>query len=534
MQVDSTIKLIYVDLFCGAGGTSTGVERAKYQNTKCAKVIACINHDKNAILSHAANHPDTLHFTEDIRTLNLASLINHIALMRQKYPNALLVLWASLECTNFSKAKGGLARDADSRTLAESLYRYIQAIDPDYIQIENVEEFMSWGPLDEKGKPISKLTGIDYVKWINTVKDYLYDFDYKILNAADYGARTSRKRYFGIFAKIGLPIVFPEQTHAKTPKGNLKKWKAVKDVLELEDTGNSIFSRKKPLVDKTLFRIHAGLIKFVAGGKDNFLAKYYSGNPESMVQSIDSPAPTIRTKDCVAYISAYYGTGDNVSSINSPSPVVRTKDALAYVVPQFIDQQFGNSKPVSFDQPLGAITANPKYNLVTPFIMDTAFNNIGSDLKDPSGVITANRKWHYLVNPQYNDKGRSINEACFTLIARMDKAAPSITTVETDTTDLPGFIKVYADKVIYEIYDTDSPALIAIKEFMALYGIRDIKMRMLKILELLQIMGFPIDYKLIGTQAEMKKYIGNAVETTMAKVLCEALVGKLVEMELAA
>ena len=570
---------MYVDLFCGAGGTSTGVERAESEDVKCARVIACVNHDKNAILSHAANHPDTLHFTEDIRTLDLTDLINHIAIMRFKYPNALLVLWASLECTNFSRAKGGLPRDADSRTLAESLYRYIQAIDPDYIQIENVEEFMSWGPLDDKGKPISKLAGSDYIQWVESVKDYLYDFDYRVLNAANYGAYTSRKRYFGIFAKYGLPIVFPEQTHAKIVKGDLKKWKAVKDVLELSDSGTSIFGRKKPLVDATNWRIHAGLVKFVAGGKDKWILKYNSINGKTGKHnppSIDEPSPVVSCQSRIGivsanFISAYYGSGDNVSSVDSPSPVIRTKDHLALVKPQFIDQQFGNSKPSGIDTPIGTLTSNPKYNLVSckqfivnsfsgggqhsdlehpsstimsvpkqnlispKWLMDTNFGNVGSSLDDPSNVITANRKWHYLINPQYKNTGRGIADPCFTLIARMDKAPPSLTTIETGiTTDLPDFIKIEGNTVAYEIYENDTPATVAIKEFMALYGIRDIKMRMLKIPELLQIMGFPVTYKLIGTKAEQKKYIGNAVETTMAKALCEALVWKLVEKELAA
>jgi len=575
MKIDTSIKLIYVDLFCGAGGTSTGVEKASHDLAKCARVIACINHDKNAILSHAANHPDTLHFTEDIRTLDLTALIAHIALMRIMYPNALLVLWASLECTNFSKAKGGLPRDADSRTLAESLYRYIQAIDPDYIQIENVEEFMSWGPLDEKGKPISKLAGTDYIQWVESVKDYLYDYDYRVLNAANYGAYTSRKRFFGIFAKIGLPIVFPEPTHAKNPTNGLKKWKAVKDVLELADVGRSIFGRKKPLVEATDWRIHAGLVKFVAGGKEAWLLKYNSTSSKGIHNppSIDEPSPVISCQNRLGivstdFISAYYGNGDNVSSIHLPAPTLSTKDRLAVVrpvyllnyqyksgatglnepcptlltkdkyalvKPQFIDQQFGNGKPATIEGPIGTITAVPKYNLVTPkWIMDTNFSNIGSGLNEPSNVITANRKWQYLVNPQYKNAGRGLNDPCFTLIARMDKAPPSIINVETETADLPEFIKISGNVVTYGIYESDSPAMVAIKEFMALYGIRDIKMRMLKIPELLQIMGFPVTYKLIGTKAEQKKYIGNAVETTMAKVMCEALVWKLVEMEIAA
>lgn len=200
------MKLLYIDLFCGAGGTSTGVENARYEGRQCAKVIGCVNHDANAIASHAANHPDALHFTEDIRTLELSPLTDHIAEMRQQYPDAFVVLWASLECTNFSKAKGGQPRDADSRTLAEHLFRYIEAINPDYIQIENVEEFMSWGDLDESGKPISKDAGRMYQQWVSNVCGYGYRFAHRILNSADYGAYTTRRRFFGIFAKGSLPI----------------------------------------------------------------------------------------------------------------------------------------------------------------------------------------------------------------------------------------------------------------------------------------------------------------------------------------
>lgn len=184
------MKLLYIDLFCGAGGTSTGVNLARVNGQECARVIACVNHDAKAIASHASNHPDAMHFTEDIRTLGLTPLVEHLKKCRTMNPDAFVVLWASLECTNFSKAKGGQPRDADSRTLAEHLFRYIEAIDPDYIQIENVEEFMSWGDVDENGKPISMDKGKAYCRWIRNVKKYGYDFAHRILNAADFGAST--------------------------------------------------------------------------------------------------------------------------------------------------------------------------------------------------------------------------------------------------------------------------------------------------------------------------------------------------------
>ena len=211
----SDIELFVIDLFCGAGGLSEGVEEARLDGNRCAKVVCCVNHDKNAILSHDANIPDALHFIEDIRTLELSPISTIVERIRQLYPDAMIMLHASLECTNFSKAKGGQPRDADSRTLAEHLFRYIDVIAPDYIQIENVEEFMSWGDMDENGKPISMDKGRLYQKWVRNVKKYGYNFEHRILNAADFGAYTTRKRFFGIFAKKSLPIVFPEPTPCK-------------------------------------------------------------------------------------------------------------------------------------------------------------------------------------------------------------------------------------------------------------------------------------------------------------------------------
>lgn len=524
-------RLLYIDLFCGAGGTSTGVNTARLHGRRCAEVIACVNHDANAIASHKANHPRALHFTEDIRTLELAPLRKHVARCRKKHPEALVVLWASLECTNFSKAKGGQPRDADSRTLAEHLFRYIDSLQPDYIQIENVVEFMSWGDLDSEGKPVSRDRGRFYLRWINNVCRRGYYFAHRVLNAADFGAYTSRKRFFGIFAKEKLPMAFPEQTHSRNGGnglfGGLRKWKPVSDVLDFEDEGTSIFGRKKPLAENTMKRIYEGLVKFVAGGKESFLVKYnsmngktgkyvppsiespcptiavqqrlavakvnflskqYGGNPEGKNIPVDGPAGTITTVDHHAFVSVHYGNGFN-TSCESPAATLTTKDRMALVQVRFLDMQYGNGTPASVDTCAGAVTTNPKHKLVTV-------------------------KRHFLMNPQFNSVGSDVDAPCFTLIARMDKRPPFLVTTETG-------------EMAVEIYATDSPMTVKIKELMAMYCIEDIKMRMLKISELKLITGLPEDYVLIGTQSERKKFIGNAVEVNMARKLCEALCEEL-------
>ena len=527
------IKLLYIDLFCGAGGTSTGVEKATFHGDKCAKVIACVNHDANAIASHAANHPDALHYTEDIRTLELSPLVAHTERLRRLHPDAYLVLWASLECTNFSKAKGGMPRDADSRTLAEHLFRYIEALRPDYIQIENVEEFMSWGDMDEKGHPISKDKGKSYVRWVNNVCKYGYYFDWRILNAADYGAYTSRKRFFGQFALHGLPIAFPKATHAKCPAkyehslfpaDNMQPWKPVREVLDLNDEGESIFGRKKPLVEKTLDRIYAGLIKFVAGGKDAFIVKYNSVNGKTgkyVAPGIDEPCPTVATQNRlgmakVRFLSKYYGGKDHNETIEEPAGTVTTKDHHA-----FVSVHYGNGFNTSVDAPAPTLTTKDRFGLVTSTFIANEYSGGGqiSDIEQPCPAVLTTPKQkvvsaQYIMNPySFKSDGGSIDKPCFTLIARMDKMPPYLVSTK--------------EGIAIEVYDTDSPATIQIKEFMALYGIADIRMRMLRIPELKRIMGFPEDYTLIGTQAEQKKFIGNAVEVNMARVLCEALCKKL-------
>lgn len=542
------MKFLVVDLFCGAGGTTTGFEKAVDENgNRVAKVIACVNHDPKAIESHWKNHPEVIHFEEDIRTLDLTELISIVKIQRALHPEAKLILWASLECTNFSKAKGGQPRDADSRTLADHLERYIIAISPDYVQIENVVEFMAWGPLDAKGKPVSSKNGVDWLRWRKEICALGYNDDWKELNSADFGAYTSRNRLFGVFAKIGLPYTWPEPTHSKTPsKGTLfstlKKWKAVKEVLDLEHTGESIFNRKKPLVDNTLERIYAGMIKFVAGmNQKEFISKYYSGNPSDKNISIEGPAGTITTIDSQAlvqmnflmyyngkdaktgimrsassvedpsrtitaqrspnlvYLSNYYGSGSNVKSIEGPSNTIIGADvhAITFLDPlpvKWIDRQFGNgTKYSSIENPIGTILSVPKMSLVS-----------------------ADRDHGFIMNPGWiKGNNSSIENPCPVIIARQDKTPLYLIKMES------------AGSMAIPIYADDSEVMIRIKEFMVLFGIADIKMRMLSVNELLRIQGFPKGYHLSGNQSDQKKFIGNSVHPAVVTAWILSMNNKL-------
>jgi len=420
-------NLYWIDLFAGAGGVSTGIHLAG------SKVLACVNHDVNAIKSHAENHPNAVHFTEDIKdfsvVLKLKKLIEDL---RIKEPDAIIAIWASLECTNYSKAKGGQARDADSRSLANHMFMYLKHLNPDYFWVENVREFMSWGPLDENGKPISRDKGINYIKWINKVKKFGFRYEAKLLNSANYGAFQARERLFIQFAKKDYPIAWPEQTHTKdkliNPLFPMLRWNPVREVLDLQDEGKSIFARKKPLVDNTINVIIKGIVKAMEENESTILFKYY-------------------------------GNGDNLNSINKPAGTLTTKDRFAKI--QIIFNQYKNSSITSIGKPLGTVTTNPKANLVS-----------------------------FIMNPSHGGHTTSIDKPSPVIIARQDK----------------------------------SPLYI-IRALMDEYNIVDIKKRMLTITELKRIQGFPVDYKLIGTKTEQKKFIGNAVEVNQAK----AIVAKNIE-----
>jgi DNA (cytosine-5)-methyltransferase 1 len=654
------IQFIVIDLFCGFGGTTHGYTAAKVQDRDTALVVACVNHDWKAIQSHWLNNPEVEHFNEDItklygqivsgllfRSSEFIRLKRLVDLYRAFYPNAKVVLWASLECTNFSNAKGGMARDADSRTLANHLDRYIRVLEPDYVKIENVVEFMSWGPLTSKvvkgedgypcsevrfavdatgklkpiwhGVPESTKNGQDWLRWREDICSLGFRDEWKELNSANYGAYTSRNRLFGIFAKAGLPIAWPEPTHAKNPNGmgnpksepiqglfaeyngshELKRWMPVKEVLDFADEGESIFTRKKPLSDNTLERIYAGLVKFVAKGDTAFISKYFSGKPSDKNIPVSGPAGTVKTVDCQAlvqteflvkynslhkngsynppsidepcpvistqnrlylaqpefiiqrnggdptaklvnlegpartltstggnqelvrpeFLTHYYSGGGQTSSIDIPCPTVTAMDGKALVQPEyFIEKQYSKSQNQSVENPAGTIMPTDKHRLVTtePFIMPTNYDNGTKSVQEPAPTITASRRHHYLINPAWGGNPGRIEEPCCVIVARQDKVPLY-------------FVQVEHGPVSIAVYENDSPVAIRIKQFMAAFGLVDIKMRMLRVPELLRIQGFPENYKMVGNQSDQKKFIGNSVVPHVVKAWAEAIGMKLTE-----
>ena len=271
-----------IDCFAGGGGASVGIEMALGRGVDIA-----INHDPEAIRMHKTNHPGTLHLTEDIFRVDLPKYVKgrHVALM-----------WASPDCTSHSKAKGGKPRNSGLRILPWAVYKHAKVILPDVIIMENVEEIQQWGPLDAQGYPIKEKKGEEYTRFIGKMKNLGYEFDSRELVAADYGAPTTRKRWYAIFRRDGKPIIWPEPTHNKGGTDGLKKWRAVAEILDFSDLGKSIFGRKKPLADNTMKRIARGLQKFVFENPEPFIVQVNHGGDNFRGQNIHEPMPTITQK----------------------------------------------------------------------------------------------------------------------------------------------------------------------------------------------------------------------------------------------
>ena len=515
-----TKEMIWGDLLAGAGGVTTGALAVKG-----ILVAWALNHSKEAIFTHQVNHPNTEHFHANLNEMDVTKLCRVDG------------LFAGLECTNFSNAKGGLSRDADSRMLAYELTRYILHCRPKYIMIENVREFLDWGPLrikedkakstkkysvlavDKKGKyvfiPIKERKKEYYNKWIEHVKGLGYiNYEYRMLNSADYGSFTSRRRYFGIFSLPGHPISFPQQTHHKDGINGFKKWRACKSKIDLKSTGESMFGRKfntnlakhvrKPLVKRSINRIINGMKKHCPDMLQ-YIIKYY-GEGGGQNSAINTPLDTITTKDRHAlvtlekeqFISEHFWGVDPSQKINQPLNVITCKESKQLVTiekQQFINQCWGNDyNHTNIKEPLKTITTTNKHQLVTVekqqflgqyYGRDNAHQNIKEPLRtittwNSHRLITV-EKQQFISTYFENSKTHSLKKLLGTITTQPKHA---LTTVMTN------------------------------EDF-------DIKVRFLTPEELGGITGFPKNYAWYGSKRLQVWMIGNAVPIPMAKALIE-------------
>lgn len=362
---EEVIKMddLIIDCFAGGGGASVGIEMALGRHVDIA-----INHDPEAIRMHEVNHPDTIHLTEDIFKVDLQKYVK-----RRK----VALMWASPDCTSHSKAKGGQPRKSGLRILPWAVYKHAKQILPEVIIMENVEEIQQWGPLDEKGHPIKERQGEDYKKFITAMKSLGYAFDSRELVAANYGAPTTRKRWYAIFRRDRKDIVWPEQTHFKDSE---PKWKQCGDFIDWSDLGKSIFDRKKPLAEATQKRIANGIRKYVIENpkpyiveNDDavaFLIQYHGEQKagESRGQLLSEPIKTIDTSNryglVTAFITKYYKTGIG-QGCDEPLHTITTSSGHFGLVSAFLIKYYGSGGSCqTIDRPLDTITTKDRFGLV--------------------------------------------------------------------------------------------------------------------------------------------------------------------------
>ena len=246
------MKIVCIDLFCGAGGTSTGLVEAARELGLEVELIA-INHWPIAIATHRANYPWARHICARLDQVRPRDIV----------PDGRVhLLIAGPECTHHSKARGGRPVDDQKRVPAWAILPWLGELYVDNLIIENVPEFRSWAPLGAKGKPLPSRKGETYQAFLQSIRAHGYSVNEAIICCADYGDATTRKRLFIQATRRGVPS-FPSPTHSPEA-GSLftKPWRPARSVIDWTLIGESIFGRKKPLVAKTLRRIAAGMRQF--------------------------------------------------------------------------------------------------------------------------------------------------------------------------------------------------------------------------------------------------------------------------------
>ena len=367
---------VTIDCFAGGGGVGNGGENAW---GRC--FTYAINHDPNAIAMHAINHPYTQHFTEDIMRVNLGKYL--------KWGQRVSFMWASPDCTSHSNAKGNKPIEKGLRILPMGVWRMCKQIlkatgrVPEVIMMENVKEIQKWGPLDKHNRPIKAREGEYYNKFIRLMKAFGYEFEFRILVAADFGAHTTRERWYAQFRCDGRPITWPEQTHSKIATKGMKPWEPISQDIDFTDLGSSIFTRKIPLKDKTLSRIAAGIKKFVVDDTNRFilpdklaapfLIQYHSETVKGEVrgQSLKDPIQTIDTSNRYAlitcFLSKFYKTGTG-QTINEPIHTITTSPGHFALVSAFLIKYYGHGIGQSLNEPIGTIVTKDRFGLVLVII----------------------------------------------------------------------------------------------------------------------------------------------------------------------
>ncbi|WP_353429289.1 DNA cytosine methyltransferase [Paracoccus denitrificans] len=394
---------LIIDSFAGGGGASTGIEMALGRSPDVA-----INHSAKALALHAANHPETLHLDSNIWD------VEPLAVTKGRHVG---LLWASPDCKHFSKAKGGAPRDRNIRDLAWVVVKWAEDAKPDVICMENVEEFVTWGPLDNDGQPIKELAGLTFELWVKRLKKAGYRVQWRELRACDYGAPTIRKRWFLIARRDGRPIVWPKPTHGdpkskEVRKGKLLPWVGAHTCIDwslpcpsIFDTSAEVMAKHglravRPLAKNTMARVARGMGRYVIEAKSPFVVNLtHGGRVENAAEPFRTITGAHRGEKAIVVPSmmSLKGTDRRDSPITAPHPTVLAGGGHSVLVAPSIQRFNGGATGQDLRDPMATVTANSwikkpggaaPLGMLAPYLAVNTTGHPGGAASDPLATVT--------------------------------------------------------------------------------------------------------------------------------------------------
>lgn len=532
------------DLFCGAGGTALGAEQAG------ARIRFALNHWQVAVDTHSANFPLAKHVNS---RLDMCS--------PSECPRIDL-LFASPECTHHSRARGGKPTSDQQRAGAWDVMKWVEHHRPSFVVIENVREFTDWGPIGDHGRPLEKFRGRFFQAWVSAIESAGYRVEFQLLNAANFGAATSRERLFVIARKGTRAIHWPDPTHGKKVGGefpgmSLLPWRAAAEVIDWSIELPSVFARKIPLRDKTLARIEAGLRRFVgpfvatmrgtgdvsstaqdadrplgtitAGGRHHAIAvpfavqTSHTGTTGRARYDLDlkQPLRTVGTRQefgvAVPLIASTHFGGQYAPSSAGPCPTIRCRNgallAVPFMVPYRGERDGQQPRSHSAAEPFPTITTQPGGALCVPFLAEVNHGGIDprvNSVNAPIGAVTSKR-------------GSAVVAPLVLSYYSNGKAMPTSNPLGTITTNdrFALMLTAAGDADFSGRTDGERSLLATMREL----GVLDIGFRMLANHELSAAQGFTDEYIFHGNKSDVTRQIGNSVSPPVAKAITQALAG---------
>lgn len=521
----STAGLI-VDSFAGGGGASLGIERALGRPVDLA-----INHDADAIAMHAANHIHTAHLSRDMWKIEPLEATGGASVD---------LLWASPDCKHFSRAKGSKPVEKRIRGLAWVVVKWARDVRPAMICLENVREFEDWGPLTADQRPCAQRKGLTFRRFVGSLRSLGYKVEWRVLDAADFGAATHRRRLFLIARSDDCAIVWPLPTHGP---GRAFAWRGAHEIIDWSLPCPSIFARARPLADATLRRIARGLRRYVFECPKPFIVSGYGERPGQKPRaiSINDPLPAVVATAKHSLVTPFIspithsvraGEEPRSHSLEDPLRTVTAahRGEFALATP-FLTKWHEGSVGASVEQPVPTITANsfikrPGGNvpigIVAPHLQQFFGGMVGKDARAPVPTVTSID--HNALAAAFLTKfyGTSTGASLFDPAPTATSQGNHIAEVRAfllkwygscaDGQDMFGPLGTATSKDRFGLVTVDGEE----------YQLVDIGLRMLTPRELARAQGFPDDYLLTGTKTSQIARIGNSVCPVMAEVIVRA------------